>query len=242
MNVGDKIPEILGIDQDGREIKASDYRGRKIVLYSYPKANTSGCTAEACSLQAHKEELAAAGYEIIGVSKDKQALQKKFAETKGLQFPLIADTETTLLQELGCWGEKVTCGAFLEQRKQAVAADRDEAQQLQEAAEVSKAAYEEKLKAVHKEAEEILSASRKAAMKQQDAIIDQAKSEASAIMEQADRETVSEKQRIKADVRKEMCGLALAMTGRFADHADPQRGEALLEEALKEMGGEAWLN
>ncbi len=90
MNVGDKIPEILGIDQDGREIKASDYRGRKIVLYSYPKANTSGCTAEACSLQAHKEELAAAGYEIIGVSKDKQALQKKFAETKGLQFPLIA--------------------------------------------------------------------------------------------------------------------------------------------------------
>lgn len=97
MNVGDKIPEILGIDQDGREIKASDYRGRKIVLYSYPKANTSGCTAEACSLQAHKEELAAAGYEIIGVSKDKQALQKKFAETKGLQFPLIADTETTLL-------------------------------------------------------------------------------------------------------------------------------------------------
>ena len=110
MNVGDKIPEILGIDQDGREIKTSDYRGRKLVLYSYPKANTSGCTAEACSLQAHKEELAAAGYEIIGVSKDKQALQKKFAETKGLQFPLIADTETTLLQELGCWGEKVTCG------------------------------------------------------------------------------------------------------------------------------------
>ena len=97
MNVGDKIPEILGIDQDGREIKASDYRGRKLVLYSYPKANTSGCTAEACSLQAHKEELAAAGYEIIGVSKDKQALQKKFSEAKGLQFPLIADTETTLL-------------------------------------------------------------------------------------------------------------------------------------------------
>ena len=55
MNIGDKIPEILGIDQDGREIKASDYKGRKIVLYSYPKANTSGCTAEACSLQAHKE-------------------------------------------------------------------------------------------------------------------------------------------------------------------------------------------
>ena len=110
MNIGDKIPEILGIDQDGREIKASDYKGRKIVLYSYPKANTSGCTAEACSLQAHKEELAAAGYEIIGVSKDKQTLQKKFADAQGLQLPLIADTETTLLQQLACWGEKVECG------------------------------------------------------------------------------------------------------------------------------------
>lgn len=110
MNIGDKIPEILGIDQNSQEIKASDYRGRKIVLYSYPKANTSGCTAEACSLQTHKEELADAGYEIIGVSKDRQALQKRFADTHGLQFPLLADTETTLLQKLGCWGEKVVCG------------------------------------------------------------------------------------------------------------------------------------
>ena len=56
MNIGDKIPEILGIDQDGNEIKSSDFRGRKIILYSYPKANTSGCTAEACSLQSHKQE------------------------------------------------------------------------------------------------------------------------------------------------------------------------------------------
>ena len=110
MTVGDKIPEVLGIDQDGREIKSSDYRGRKIVLYSYPKANTSGCTAEACSLQAHKGELAAAGYDIIGVSKDKPALQKKFADSNGLEFPLIADTDTSLLQALGCWGEKVACG------------------------------------------------------------------------------------------------------------------------------------
>lgn len=110
MTVGDRIPEVLGIDQEGREIRSSDYRGRKIVLYSYPKANTSGCTAEACSLQSHKKELAEAGYEIIGVSKDKQTLQKKFADAHGLEFPLIADTETTLLQELGCWGEKVACG------------------------------------------------------------------------------------------------------------------------------------
>ena len=110
MNIGDKIPEILGKDQNGKEIRTSDYKGRKIVLYSYPKANTSGCTSEACSLQAHKEELAAAGYEIIGVSKDKESLQKKFADAHGLEFPLIADTETSLLQALGCWGEKVACG------------------------------------------------------------------------------------------------------------------------------------
>lgn len=110
MNIGDRIPEILGKDQNGNEIKASDYRGKKIVLYSYPKSNTPGCTAEACSLQAHKAELQAAGYEIIGVSKDKEAAQKKFADAQGLEFPLIADTDTTLLQTLGCWGEKVACG------------------------------------------------------------------------------------------------------------------------------------
>ena len=110
MNIGEKIPEFLGIDQNGNEIKSSDYRGKKIILYSYPKANTSGCTAEACSLQSHKAELEAAGYAIIGVSKDKQELQKRFAETQGLDFPLIADTDTTLLQQLGCWGEKVACG------------------------------------------------------------------------------------------------------------------------------------
>ena len=110
MQVGDKIPEIFGVDQDGKEIKASDYRGQKIILYTYPKANTPGCTAEACSLQAHKEELAAAGYAIIGVSKDRVELQKKFADKQGLDFPLIADTETTLLQAIGAWGEKVNYG------------------------------------------------------------------------------------------------------------------------------------
>ena len=110
MVVGDRIPDFLGTDQNGKEVKRSDYQGRKLVLYSYPKANTSGCTAEACSLQEHKAELAAAGYDIIGVSKDRAELQKKFADTYSLEFPLIADTDTTLLQTLGCWGEKVACG------------------------------------------------------------------------------------------------------------------------------------
>ena len=110
MNVGDKIPEILGSDQNGRLLTRADFAGRKLVLYSYPKANTPGCTAEACSLQAHLAELSAAGYAVVGVSKDKEALQKKFADAQGLEFPLIADVETTLLQALGCWGENVACG------------------------------------------------------------------------------------------------------------------------------------
>ena len=110
MKVGDKIPEILGKDQNGREIKASDFKGHKIVLYTYPKANTSGCTAEACSLQAHKQELEQLGYAIVGISRDKQETQAKFADKNGLEFPLIADTETTLLQQLGAWGEKKMCG------------------------------------------------------------------------------------------------------------------------------------
>jgi peroxiredoxin Q/BCP len=110
MEINDKIPEVLGIDQNGNEIKSSDFANRKIILYSFPRANTSGCTAEACSLQAHKAELQAAGYEIIGVSKDKVASQKKFADQHGLEFHLISDPDAKLQQALGCWGEKVACG------------------------------------------------------------------------------------------------------------------------------------
>lgn len=110
MNVGDRIPEVLGKDQQGREIKASDFAGRKVVLYTYPKANTPGCTAEACSLQQHMDELAAKGYAVVGVSKDKAETQAKFAESYNLQFPLIADTDTTLLQALGAWSEKTNYG------------------------------------------------------------------------------------------------------------------------------------
>ena len=110
MKIGNKIPEILGTDQNGLEIKASDCAGKKLVLYTYPKANTSGCTAEACSLEAHKDELAAEGYMIVGVSKDKTENQAKFAEKYSLSFPLIADTDTALLQQLGAWGEKKMYG------------------------------------------------------------------------------------------------------------------------------------
>lgn len=110
MNIGDKIPAVLGKDQNGNEIKAEDLRGKKLVLYAYPKDNTSGCTAEACSLRDHKAALAAKGYEIIGVSKDSATSHQKFIEKQGLNFDLIADTDTTLLQLLGAWGEKKCMG------------------------------------------------------------------------------------------------------------------------------------
>lgn len=96
MKIGDKAPEVLGVDAEGREIKLSDYVGRKVVLYFYPRDNTPGCTAEACSLRDGYEALQNAGYEVIGVSKDSVASHKKFAEKHNLPFTLIADTDLQL--------------------------------------------------------------------------------------------------------------------------------------------------
>lgn len=110
MNVGDKLPEVLGLDQNGQEITLSSFAGKKLVLYAYPKDNTSGCTAEACSLRDHYDELQQAGYVVIGVSKDSAASHQKFIDKQQLPFPLIADTETTLLQQVGAWGEKSMYG------------------------------------------------------------------------------------------------------------------------------------
>lgn len=104
------MPEVLGKDQDGKEIRTADYAGKKFILYTYPTDNTSGCTAEACSLRDHRSELLELGYEIVGVSKDSEASHRKFIEKHELNFPLIADTDTTLLQQLGAWGEKTMCG------------------------------------------------------------------------------------------------------------------------------------
>ena len=110
MKIGDMVPEVLGRDEQGREIKLSDYRGRKLILYFYPKDNTSGCTAEACSLRDHHQELQAAGYEVVGVSKDSAASHVKFKEKYALPFPLIADVDHSLLEAMGAWGEKVMYG------------------------------------------------------------------------------------------------------------------------------------
>ena len=105
MNIGDKAPEVLGKDEQGRDIRLSDYRGRKLVLYFYPKDNTSGCTAEACSLRDHYQQLQGAGYEVVGVSKDSAASHVKFKEKHELPFPLIADVDHTLLEAMGAWRE-----------------------------------------------------------------------------------------------------------------------------------------
>lgn len=110
MKIGDKAPELLGIDAEGREIRLSDYAGRKIVIYFYPKDNTSGCTAEACSLRDGYASLQAAGYEVIGVSKDSAASHRRFAEKHNLPFTLIADTEKQLNEAFGVWREKKMCG------------------------------------------------------------------------------------------------------------------------------------
>lgn len=110
MNIGDKAPEILGVNENGEEIRLSQFAGKKIALYFYPKDNTSGCTAEACSLRDNYSELKAKGYEVIGVSVDSEASHRKFIEKHNLPFQLIADTEKKLVSEMGVWGEKSMYG------------------------------------------------------------------------------------------------------------------------------------
>ena len=110
MNIGDKAPEILGLNENGEEIRLSAYQGKKIVLYFYPKDSTSGCTTEACNLRDNYATLRRAGYEVVGVSVDSAASHQKFIAKHELPFPLIADTEKTLVEAFGVWGEKSMYG------------------------------------------------------------------------------------------------------------------------------------
>lgn len=110
INVGDKAPEVLGLNENGEEIRLSDYKGKKIVLYFYPKDNTSGCTAQACNLRDNYEALRKAGYEVIGVSVDDAKSHRKFIEKNSLPFTLIADTDKKLVEAFGVWGEKKLYG------------------------------------------------------------------------------------------------------------------------------------
>jgi peroxiredoxin Q/BCP len=110
MKVGDKIPDVLGVDQQGRTHTAADYAGKKLIIYFYPKDNTSGCTAEACSLSDGYGALRKAGYALLGVSKDSAASHEKFAAKYNLPFPLIADVDHTLQEAMGVWREKRMAG------------------------------------------------------------------------------------------------------------------------------------
>ncbi len=110
MNIGDKAPEVLGKDEQGREIKLSDFKGRKLVLYFYPKDSTPGCTSQACSLRDNYERMLSKGYAVVGVSVQDEKSHQRFKEKYQLPFPLIADTEKKLVQEFGVWGEKKMAG------------------------------------------------------------------------------------------------------------------------------------
>ncbi|MBQ4632150.1 MAG: thioredoxin-dependent thiol peroxidase [Prevotella sp.] len=110
MNIGDKAPELLGINENGKEVRLSDFQGKKLVLYFYPKDSTPGCTTEACNLRDNYDSLREAGYEVVGVSVDKAASHQKFIAKNSLPFTLIADTEKTLVETFGVWGEKSMCG------------------------------------------------------------------------------------------------------------------------------------
>lgn len=104
------MPDYLGKDAEGREVRLSDYPGKRIALYFYPKDNTSGCTAEACSLRDRMPELTDKGYQVIGVSVDSAESHRKFSDRHSLPFPLIADTDHKLVEQMGVWGEKSMYG------------------------------------------------------------------------------------------------------------------------------------
>lgn len=101
MEIGQKLPEVLGIDQDGKEWTLAELSGKKIVLYIYPRDSTPGCTNEACNLRDNYERFLSLGYVVIGVSTQDAKSHKKFIEKNNLPFPLICDTEKVLVNELG---------------------------------------------------------------------------------------------------------------------------------------------
>ncbi len=110
LKIGDKMPDFEVVDQDGNQVSSKDLIGKKTVVYFYPKDNTSGCTAEACSIRDNYESLVAKGYNVIGVSKDSAASHRKFREKYDLPFTLLSDTSTQMLQAFGAWGEKKMYG------------------------------------------------------------------------------------------------------------------------------------
>ena len=110
LKVGDAVPNFESVDQDGNTIKLSDYKGKKLVVFFYPKANTPGCTVEACNLRDNYKELQDEGYEILGVSADSEKRQSNFRNKFDFPYPLLADTEKEVINAFGVWGSKKFMG------------------------------------------------------------------------------------------------------------------------------------
>jgi len=110
LKIGDKVPDIQTVDQEGNKLSLSGFYGSKLILFFYPKANTPGCTAEACNLRDNYEDLLKKGFKIIGVSADNEKRQKSFIEKQNLPFPLIPDVDKKVINAFGVWGPKKFMG------------------------------------------------------------------------------------------------------------------------------------
>ncbi|WP_179353676.1 thioredoxin-dependent thiol peroxidase [Winogradskyella vidalii] len=110
LKVGDKAPDFSALDEQGNTISLSDYKGKKLVVFFYPKASTPGCTAEACNLNDNYERFKAKGYEILGVSADSAKRQTNFKTKYGFQYPLLADEDKAVIEAFGVWGPKKFMG------------------------------------------------------------------------------------------------------------------------------------
>mmetsp|Transcript_14682 Transcript_14682/g.45851 ORF Transcript_14682/g.45851 Transcript_14682/m.45851 type:complete len:151 (+) Transcript_14682:14-466(+) len=107
---GDKVPNFTVNDQEGNPVSLTDYKGHKLVVFFYPKANTPGCTKEACNLRDNYEELKNKGYKLLGVSADSERKQKNFKEKYDFPFPLLADENKEVINAFGVWGPKKFMG------------------------------------------------------------------------------------------------------------------------------------
>jgi peroxiredoxin Q/BCP len=110
LQIGDKAPEFSVLDQDGNTHRLQDYQGKKLIVFFYPKANTPGCTAEACNLRDNFEQFQSQNYALLGVSADSAKVQSKFKDKYQFPFPLIADEDKTMLHAFGVWGPKKFMG------------------------------------------------------------------------------------------------------------------------------------
>lgn len=110
INVGDRVPEFEAYDEAGNLVRLSDYKGKKLIVFFYPRANTPGCTDEACNLRDNYADIRTKGYEIVGVSEDSQRKQTNFKNKFNFPFPLLADTDHAVINAFGVWGPKKFMG------------------------------------------------------------------------------------------------------------------------------------